>query len=134
VLAGDLAKEPYGKAWAGKRVFQKDFVWKAEIPADAADFVFKKVAKGFDEGKRHVFGQTADIVVGLDGGGGAFDGDGLDHIRVERSLNEPRDFAVSFASLEYLGFLGENGDEFPADDFALLFGIGDADELVQEAI
>jgi hypothetical protein len=134
VFASNLAEEPYGQARTRKRVFQKDLVGKAKVPAYAADFVFEEVAQGFDEGKRHIFGQAPDVVVGFDGGGGAFDGDGLDDVWVESALYEPGDFAVGFAFLELLGFLGEDRDEFPANDFAFLFGVGYADKLVQEAV
>ena len=72
--------------------------------------------------------------MGLDGGGGTFYGDGLDDVRVECALDEPFDLAVGIASLEFLGFFGEHGDEFPADDLALLLGVGNACELVQEAV
>jgi len=33
---------------------------------------------------------------------------------------------VGFALLEFLRFFGENGDEFPTDDFALFFWVADA--------
>src|SRR5262249_2624121 len=68
------------------------------------------------------------------GGGWAFHGDGFDHVRVQRSLHQVSNFAVSFASLEFLRFFGKDGDEFPADELALLFRIADALELTEETV
>src|SRR5208282_6339219 len=115
-------------------MFQKNLVRKTEVFAYPADLVLEKVAQGLDECKWHVFGQTSDIVVGLDGGGRTFYGNGLDDVRIEGSLDEPGDSTLSFPFLEFLGFLGKDGDEFPANDFALLLGVSDAHKLVQEAV
>ena len=133
VLAGDLSEKPDRQSRAGKRMFQKYLVGKTQVFADAADFVFEEVAEGFDEGKRHVFGKAADIVMGLDGGRGAFYRDGFDDVRIERALDQPSNLAVGFVGLEFLGFFGEDGDEFPADDFALLLGVGDASQALPES-
>jgi hypothetical protein len=55
-------------------------------------------------------------------------GGALDHVRVERPLGEELDRSV------LPGLLFEHGDEFRADDLAFPFGIGDAFELLEEAL
>ena len=52
----------------------------------------------------------------------------LEDIRPDRALAEEGD-AVEPARL-----FGEDLDELPADDLALLLGVGDARELVEEAV
>src|SRR5579859_2627471 len=134
VFPGNLAQEPYCQSWARKRVFHQNLFRQAQVLADAADLVLEKVAKGLDEGKRHVFRQAADVMVCLDSGGWRLHRDGLNDVRVECSLNEPSDFAVGISTLQFLGFLGEDRDEFPADDFSLLLRVRNANELVQKAV
>src|SRR5579859_30218 len=134
VFPGNLAQEPYRQSWARKRVFHQNFFRQAQVLANAADLVLEKVAKGLDEGKRHVFRQAADVMVCLDSGRWPLHRDGFNDVRVERSLDEPGDFAVGISALQLLGFLGKNGDKFPADDLALLLRFRNANELVQKAV
>ena len=74
-------------------------------------------------------GQPADVVVRLDLRRHAVVAARLDHVRVERSLDEePRRFA------ELARLLLEDADELLADDLALRLGIGDAGEPGQEPL
>ncbi len=46
--------------------------WRqAELSAERADFVLEELAQGLDQLQVHALGQAADIVVRLDGDGGA---------------------------------------------------------------
>jgi len=65
-------------------------------------------------------------VVRLDGGARALNRHGFNNIRVQSALHQITDFAVGFALLQLLRFFGEDGDEFPANDFSLLLRIADA--------
>ena len=115
-------------------MFHKNLVRQAQVLADAAHLVLKEVPQGFDQGKWHIFRQPADVVVRLDSCRGPFDGDRLDDVRVEGSLDQQANFAVRFAALKLLGFFREHRDEFPANDFAFLLGVSDALQFVEEAV
>src|SRR4030042_260988 len=72
-------------------------------------------------------GEPAHVVVALDGGGRALERHRLDHVRVERALDQelgPLPFPR-----QALHLLLEHGDELAADDLALLLGGDDAGEL-----
>ena len=75
----------------------------------------------------HVLGQAADIVMRLDGDrGAAGERDALDHVRVERSLRE------EVGAADLLGLGVEHVDEQFADGLALLFGVLDAGQRLEE--
>ena len=73
-------------------------------------------------------GQPADVVVRLDLRGDALGAAGLDHVRVERALDEEARLA------QLLGLLFEDADELLADDPALLLRLGHALEPREEAV
>ena len=73
-------------------------------------------------------GQAAHVVVGLDARGHARLAARLDHVRVERPLDEERHLA------QPPGFLLEHADELLADAAALLLRVVDAFEPRQEAL
>jgi len=134
-LGRDLAQNAHRETGAGKRLAIDDVVGHAEVAADAADLVLEEVAQWLDELELHVRGQAADVVVALDGLRRTFDAGGLDDVGVERALDEPGDlFALMFGRVEdLLGFVIEDADELVADSLALLLGIGDLGERVEEA-
>ena len=75
------------------------------------------------------FGQTAHIVVALDGLGLLGLGPGrFDDVRIDRALSKPLGVG------ELFGLFLEDIYEFATDDLALLFRIGDAGEFSHEAI
>ncbi len=67
----------------------------------------------------------------LDGLRGAAHRARLDHVGIKRALHQPLDLALNL--LDAVRFVLEDRDEFVADDFAFLLGIGDAGELGQKA-
>ncbi len=70
----------------------------------------------------------------LNNGGGTLDGDRLDNVRVQSALHQ-KFYGEAFGGGgdEFALLLGEDFDEFVADDFALLFWVGDAGEFGEEA-
>ena len=102
---------------------------QAELRRDGADLVLEQHPQRLDELEVQVLGQTADVVVGLDRRRpGAPVAAGLDHIRVERSLDEEADVR------QLLRLLLEHADELLADDLALALGLDHAGEPLQEAL
>ena len=76
----------------------------------------------------HAVGQAADIVMALDRDRwSAGEADAFDHIGIERTLRQ------EIGAADFLRFLFEHVDEFPADEFALLFRVGDAGKARHEA-
>ena len=74
-------------------------------------------------------------MVRLDRRARALEADALDHVRVERPLEEPLDLAlVRFGGLELGGLLLEDVDERVPDDLALLFRVVDALQAGEEEV
>ena len=108
---------------------------QAELLADQAHLVLEQRAQRLDQLELQVVGQAADVVVRLDVGG-AGPAAGLDDVGVERALHEERDLvALLGRGAEHLGLGGlEDPDELAADDLALLLGVADPGERVEEAL
>ena len=120
-VAGDRAEAADAQSGAGERLTEYHVVGQAQRLADDAYFVLEKELDRLDQLKLQVLRQTADVVVRLDAVG-------LKDVGVDGALTEELD-AVQFA-----GFFLKYADEFRADDLALLFGVGDARQLVEEAV
>ena len=101
---------------------------KAELLADAAHLVLEQRPERLDELHPHVRRQPADVVVGLDLRCDADVSAGLDHVGVERPLDEEVDVA------EAVGLLFEDADELLPDDPPLLLRVGDARQPGEEAL
>ena len=101
-----------------------EVVWHAELTAYGADFVFEEQTEGFAQTEVHLFGQTAYVVVALDGCAG--DGEAFDAVGVDGSLSEP------FDVFDLMGFFIKHIDEAFAYDLALAFGFGDSGEFAEE--
>src|SRR3990172_5120055 len=145
LLAGDLADDADGEAGSGEGLAEDDLFRQAEGETYLAHFVLEQIAQRLDELEGHLFWQAADVVVRLDGVGSGgdgvagsrrlctdvglgCDGAGLDHIRIRRTLRDEVDAS------ELIRLLLERANERLADDAALLFGVGDGGEPVQEAV
>ena len=59
-------------------------------------------------------------------------GNGLDHVRIKRSLHQPLDIAFFF--FDPMGLFIEHGNEFVADKFALCLWIGYPSQLIQKTV
>ena len=93
---------------------------EAHLAAHTAHLILKEHAEGLHNGKLHVVGEPADVVVALDGGARpAGGGDAFDDVRVNGTLPEPLD------ALEESALVVEDIDEGGADGLALAFWIGD---------
>ena len=100
---------------------------QAELGADRAHLVLEQHPQRLDQLELEVVGQAADVVVGLDRRrvvGAA----GLDHVRVERALDQEADV------LELRRLLLEDADELGADDLALRLRVVVAGQLGEEAL
>jgi len=96
---------------------------------------FEELAEGLDQLESHVLEQAADVVVRLDRRARALEADALDHVRVERALEEPLDLAlVRLGRLQLDGLLLEHVDERVPDDLALLLRVLDAFQAREEEI
>ena len=127
-LRGHFAEHAHRKAGAGERLALHDVRRQAEHATDFAHFVFEKRAQRFHELERHRFRQAAHVVVRLDlVPGFGIGGLRLDHVGIERSLNEKLD------AFEFVRLFFKDRDELVPDADALLFGILDAGEFAQEA-
>ena len=115
-------------------MLHQNFLGQAQLAADLADFVFEQIAQRLDQSEGHVRGQAADVVVRLDDCGRAFHGDGFDHVRIERSLHQKFHGQARGICQQLALLLHEHGNKFVADDFAFLFGVGDARQLAQETL
>ena len=91
-----------------------------------AHLVLEEAAQRLDQLELHVVGQPAHVVVALDLGGVA--GARLDDVGVERALHEEP--GVLDAARRVL----EDADEQLADRLALLLGVGDAGQALEEAV
>ena len=101
-------------------------VGESKFFSDEAYFVFVEAFEGFYELKLQVFGESADIVVGFDELCSVFSG--FDDVGIDGALDEETGVCD-------LGcFFFEDANEFFADDFSFLFGVGDAFESLEEAI
>src|SRR5579864_5799972 len=123
-LGGDLAEDANGKPGPGEGLALQNLFRHGEVAADAADLVFEKIFERLNELELHLFGQSTDVVVGLDGLRRAANGARFNDVGIQGALRQPFDFAD--LALDAVRLLLEDADEFGANDLALLFGVGDA--------
>ena len=128
---GDLTEDTDGETWAWEWVSPDELVGDAEQLTKVSDLVLEQLAEGLDELELHVVEQTADVVVGLDGLGWALEGDGLDDVWVQGTLEEELDLLAVLGG-DAGGLALEDVDEGVADDLALLLWVGDALEVAEE--
>ena len=121
-VARDGAGAADAEAGAGERLTEHHAVGQAELLADNAHFVLEEDLHRLDELELHILRETARIVVRLDAALA------LENVGPDGALREKL-YAVKLAR-----FLGEDLDELVADDLALLLGIGDPRELIEEAV
>ena len=122
---GDIANDADGEAWTRERLAPDHAFRHAELDAHLTHLVLEQQTEGLTELEVHVVWEAANVVVRLDLRGGLRSR--LDHIRVERALDEKLD------ALEALRLVLEYSNKRLTDDLALLLGIGDAREQIEKA-
>ena len=101
---------------------------KTQFPPHGSHLILEQFAERFDQSKLQVGRQTAHVVMTLDGRRGASHRDGLDHVRVERPLDEELDVAHGAR------FVFKHSNELFPDDFPLLLGVNHAAEPGEAAV
>ena len=120
-VARDCADAADAEAGTGERLTINHAVGQAERLADAAYLVLIEELYRLDELESDVIGKTADVVVSLETLG-------LEYVGVDSTLSEEAD------TVELCALLIEHADELSADDLALLLGVRNAGELIEEAV
>ena len=114
------------EAGTGERLAPHDLLRQSELLADGAHLVLEQQPQRLDQLEVHVVGQSADVVVALDGRGVVVAG--LDDVGIQRALHEePGVAAVGRGLLEH-------ADEQLADRLALGLGVDDVVERLHEAV
>ena len=136
-LAGDLADDPDAEAGAGERLPPDDLLGQARARSPTArTSSLNSVRSGSTSSNCRSSGRPPTLWWRLDvGGAGA--AAGLDDVGVERALHEELDRlarrAAASPTISRSACL-EDPDELAADDLALLLGVGDPGERVEEAL
>src|SRR5690554_1391437 len=129
VLLAYLGEDAHTQPRTREGVTVDHVIGQAQFQTYLAYLVLEQFAQRLDQFEGHVFGQTTDVVVGLDHMGLAVLGGGrLDHVGVDGALGKELD------ALEFGGFLIEYLDEGTADDLALGLRIGHAQQAGQEFV
>ena len=111
----------------GKRVSPDHGLGQTQLLADPPHLVLEELAQRLHELHLHVLGQSADVVVRLDLGGHTGLAPGLDHVGIERSLDQEAN------APQPLGLLLEDADELLPHAHALLLRVGHAVEPREKA-
>src|SRR6185503_14189003 len=107
----------------------EDVLGDAELRADAADLVLEQPAQRLDHIEVHDLREPADVVMRLDARARLRLATArLDHVGIDRALHEELD------SPDLLRLRLELANEFLADDRALLLGVLDVREPIEEAL
>ena len=120
-VAGDRAQTSYAQTRTRERLTEDHAVGQTQRLAHDSDLVLEQQLDGLDQLELQILGQTAHVVVRLDAVG-------FEDIGIDGALCEELD------AVELARFFLKDADELGADDLALLFGLGDAGELVEEAV
>src|SRR5262249_39828559 len=131
-LWSDFPQHTHSEARPRERLALENFFWHSKITSDFSDFVFEQVFQRLDQLELHLLRQSAAVVVRLDYLRWPADGTRFNHIGVKCSLHQEFDLALFLRDAQ--GFFFKNLNEFVADNFALLLGIGDAFEFAKKAI
>ena len=99
-----------------------------ELASGRPHLVLEELAQRLDQPESHALREPADVVVRLDRRGGAAHRDALDHVGIERPLDEVTDV------FELLGLPLEHIDEHPADDLPLLLRVGHPVKRIQKLV
>ena len=126
-LLRKFAEAADSETGAGERLTHDELFGNTEKLADLAYLILVKILDGLDEAfETEILGQSADVVVGLDGLVTAYAGLG--------DIGENRTLAQELNLAELLGFLFENAHKLGTDDLAFEFRLDNAFRLVEEAL
>ena len=125
-FARDLAEDADRQARSRERLADQELLVDPEVAANGAHFILEQLAQRLDELELHALRQAADVVVTLDRRRGPAHRHRFDHVRIQRALREKVEFT------QLLRLVVEDVDEGLADDLALLLGVGDAREAIEE--
>ena len=106
-----------------------EFFRKAQFPADPPHLILEEFPKRLDEFEGQIVREAADVVMGLDRLRRSTRRKGLDHVRIERSLNE-----VTRPGALLPGDPAEHIDEHVTDAPALFFGLLDPVERREKLV
>ena len=62
-----FAEDAHGQAGTGERLAGENLLGHAEVAANAANLIFEKIAQRLNELEFHALGQSAHVVMALDG-------------------------------------------------------------------
>ena len=127
-VAGDGTQAADTQAGAGEGLTVDHGVGQAQSLADHTDLVLEQQLDGLHQLEVQILGQTAHVVVGLDGLLALGSLLGLQDVGVDGTLGQEGD------ALQLPGLVGEDGDELLADDLALALGVRDTGQQAQEVI
>ena len=126
LVGGHLADYPHPQSRAGEGLAPHDLLGKAQFQAHRPHLVLEQGPQRLDQLEVEVVGQAADVVVALDGR--RMRGAGLDHIGIQGPLHQ-----VGGIGDPTLGVLEDPDEQLP-DRLALLLGVGDARESLEEPV
>ena len=124
-----FAQDAHSESRPRERVSIDHLAGQAQFEADFAHLVLEQFAQWLDELHTHFLGQATHVVMRLDDVRlTRLSASGFDHVGVNRALREPVN------AFEFVRFLIEDIDEQAADDLALIFGVTNTLERIEEAI
>ena len=115
-------------------MFHQDLFRQSQLLANPTNLVLKEVPQRLDQRKRHLFGQSADVVVRFDRSRRPLYGNRLDYVGIERSLYQVADLSAGLPRLELLRLLSKDSDELPADALAFFLGVGNPFQSSEKAL
>ncbi|KAI3482194.1 hypothetical protein L1887_55164 [Cichorium endivia] len=149
LLARHDAQDADRQSRAGERMPAHQMRRNAQQTPKRTHLVLEQLAQRLDQLELHVLQQTTDVVVRLDRRRRTLERDALDHVRIQRALEEVLELALGLLRLAcrerrrllvlglllQLGHLGlKHVDEGVADDLALLLRVLDVLELGEELL
>ena len=120
-VAGDRSETADAQPGAGERLAVDHRVGQTEGLPDHTDLILEEELHRLHELEFQILREASDVVVGLHGAA-------LEDVGVDGPLCEEVD------TLLFPGLLLEHADELRSDDLPLLFGLGDALQLREEAV
>ena len=124
-FASDSAEATHAKTRTREWLTINHVVRQAKFDTASANFVLEELLERFNEAKLKVFRKSANIVVRLHHLGSL--SSTFHDVGVDGALTQ------EFDAIEFASFFFENAYELAADDFALLFRVGNSSKLAEEA-